>query len=41
MLPLLERAKAWVPMSFIDVLEDIAPESLTAAKLVLSKRPRS
>ena len=40
-LPLLERAKAWVPMSFIDVLEDIVPESLAAAKLVVSKRPRS
>jgi type VI secretion system protein ImpA len=40
-LPMVERAKAWVPMSFMDVLEDIAPESLTAVKLVLSKRPRS
>jgi type VI secretion system ImpA family protein len=40
-LPFLERAKAWVPMSFIDILEDIAPESLTAAKLVLTKRPRA
>lgn len=38
-LPLIERAKAWVPMPFLEVLEDIAPDSLAAARLVLSRRP--
>lgn len=40
-LPLLERAKAWVSMSFLEVLGDIAPESVGEAKRVLVVRPPS
>ncbi|HEY0303134.1 MAG TPA: type VI secretion system protein TssA [Rhizomicrobium sp.] len=39
LLPLLERAKAWVPMPFLDLLADIAPDSLGEARRVLSIRP--
>jgi type VI secretion system protein ImpA len=41
LLPILERAKTWVPMTFLDLLADIAPDSLGEARRVLSQRPPS
>jgi type VI secretion system ImpA family protein len=38
-LPLMQRAKVWVPMSFLQVLEDIEPDSVDAAKRVLLNKP--
>lgn len=38
-LPLMERAKSWVPMTFLQVLEDIEPDSVNAAKRVLLNKP--
>jgi hypothetical protein len=38
MITLLQRAKDWVGLDFIAILEDIAPGSLDEARSVLQSR---
>lgn len=35
---LLERAKTWIPLDFIEILDDIAPRSIDEVKNILSAR---
>jgi type VI secretion system protein ImpA len=35
---LMERAKSWVPMSFLEVLADISPDNLAEARRILEKK---
>lgn len=37
---LLERAKTWIPLNFIEILDDIAPRSTDEVRAILSARPR-
>lgn len=36
---IVQRAKAWVPMDFMELIKDIAPDSISQAGMLLNRRP--